>query len=328
MTRDETLGVSLAGLVVALVVGGSVYGMLRPTPAHAAGIQWSQNTLHEALELARERETRVLVKFDAEWCTYCRQLEEEVLSQPEGRELAGDLVAVRVDFDDPANRALVERYVILGLPTVLVVTPEGNLVGRVDGYDSREEWLAEAREAVTANDPLPALRDTQAQSPDDGAASFALGEGLLTRGYPEDGLEMLEGAAFMEGEPAANALFLLGRYHHRVRREPATARHYWRELATRFPESDYAAGAFFWYARAESELGRPERGLAVLERHARQHPDDVDAISLVAQFVERYDVETDRAALAARLREHLEGVEDSDERAELEELAAALVAEP
>jgi len=319
----------LGGLIGSLALGAALWIGLRPAPAQAEGIEWSNATLDEALARADAQGGRVFIKFDAEWCTYCRHLEEEVLSSPDGAALTENMVSLRLDFDAPENRPLVERFVILGLPTVLVLTPEGTQVGRVQGYHGREAWLEEARAAVNAEDPIPSLRARLAETPDDPALARELGEALLVRGYPDEGETLLERVTFMEGtdaaDPAADALFLLGRYHHRVRQNPAVARHYWRELANRFPASDYRAGAFWWFARAEHELGRGAQGLAVLEYNARQHPDGADAISLVGQYLQAHaEVEADRAQVAERLRAVLSEVDDAEERAELEELANQL----
>ena len=318
----------LTALAAAFAVAGSAWLASRPSPVRAEGVTWTTSTLDEALADARARDGRVLVKFEAAWCTVCRQLDREVLQTPAGGALTADAIALRFDFDDPANRPLVERFVVLELPTVLVLTPDGHQVGRLDGYDGRDAWLAAAQRAMTADDPIPGLRARFVERPDDPALARELGEALLVRGFPTEGEALLERVTFMEGDaargPNADALYLLGRYHHRVRRDPRVARHYWRELATRFPESDYAPGAYFWYAKAEVELGHGEEGLLVLEQHARRHPDDPGPAALVAQVFVSFDVEGDRAGAAERLRTLLPRIEDADERAEAEELLTSL----
>lgn len=321
MRRLLPIAGSLAVALAATALLSTLFHVASPPTARAAGVQWTEDGLDAALAVAEAQDSLVFLKFEADWCTYCRQLDAEILSTDEGGALTDGLVPVRVDFDDRANRRLVERYVILGLPTVVVLTSEGTLVGRVDGYDSREEWLTEAREAVQATDPLPALREAHAADPDDGRVLFELGDALLTHGYPTEGVDLLEQAAFSSGEPAADALFILGRYNHRVREDPRVARLYWRELATRFPNSEYLRGALFWYARAEAELDRAPSGLRVLERHARAHPGDAHAAALVVRYFDRFDVDGDRAAARETLRGLLDSVEDPDERAELAALA-------
>lgn len=310
------IGLAAASALVAWFIGSS------PPPARAEGVAWSDEAFDAVLERAARANQRVLVKFDATWCTVCRQLEREVLDTADGAELTEDLIAIRVDFDDPDNRPLVERFVVMGLPTVLVLTPDGVQVGRIQGYESREAWLEQARAARTAEDPLPDLRAAYERAPDDAARMRELGEALLVRGDPDGGVELLERAALTDGDDAAEALFLLGRYHHRVRRDPATARPLWRELALRFPDGAYTAGAYYWYARAEVELGHEAQALYALNRYADARPEDPAAAALVLELIADQELDVDPEPAAARLRERLRFVDDPEERAELESLAA------
>ena len=73
-----------------------------------------------------------------------------------------------------------------------------------------------------------------------------LGQVLLERGHTVRGMALLEQVTWLapRSEAAANALFVLGRYYHRVKQEPETARHVWRELASRFPTTGWAGGAW------------------------------------------------------------------------------------
>jgi thioredoxin-like negative regulator of GroEL len=319
----------LVGLaLVAAAVAFIVFGGTEPGPAAAQGVDFRDMTIDEALELAAEEQRRVFVKFDAEWCTYCRTLDEEVLSTPEGGALTADVVAVRVDFDAEENRRFVERYVVLGLPTSLVLASDGTQVARIQGYHGRDSWITELEAGLTAEDPLPALRAALEAAPNDPEATLRLGEALLVRGNAEDGEALIERATWLSGpsgDVGAEALFILGRYYHRVRRDPRTARHVWRELAARYPDNDWAGGAFYWYAKAEAELGHEALGLEVLRRRALAHPDDAAIVSQWAELLVELELDDDaerRAALVAL--EPVTRAASGDAREELMTLARAL----
>ena len=285
-----------------------------PTAAQAAGLTWQKLSVDKAIAQAKKANTRVLVAFSADWCSSCKQLEAQVLSTADGAALAANLIAVRVDFDAPANRRDVERYVILGLPTVVVLDGHGTQVGRVMGYESKADWLQRARAAVSSGDPLPALRKAHADRPDDGDAVLALGRALLVRGQAAAGEQLLEGLLWADGKGeakaagrAAEALFTLGRYYHRVRKQPRTARFIWRALALGHPQSPWAAGAWWWYARAEAEIGRHAVGLKALRGRAQKDPSNAAALRQWAGFVKRYKLhasapEVRQALLAAKER--------------------------
>ena len=328
VTRGVLGVVSVAAVVAAVLL----YVASRPEPSRAEGpgVHFQNLDIDDALSAAREAGQRVLLRFEAEWCSSCRTLDAEVLSVRRGGELTADMVAVSFDFDDEANRPLIERYVVLGLPTTLVLTPDGTQVGRIMGYEGADAWVAELRAAKVADDPVPALRAALEASPSEPAAAVRLGAALLVRGSPGEGEALLERALWLEGgaddagaAAKAEALFLLGRYYHRVRRDPRTARHLWRELAARFPDSDWAAGAWSWYARAEAEIDRPEVGLAALRARVQQNPEHIGAVAGWAEFVVTHELDAERDGALAALRRVVSQASDED-RAELQELATKL----
>lgn len=300
-------------------------------PAAPQGVAFASMTLAEALAEAKRSGKRVFADFDASWCPSCRQLEREVLHTPEGAALLQGLLAVRVDFDDERNRALIERYVILGLPTTLVLDADGNQVVRVTGFEDKASFMTPMRAALTARDPLPALQQACADRPDDADARLALGKALLAHsgGNQERAaaaLAQLESmlwagvgaeptAQAAADERAAEALWTMGRYHQRVRRDPATAQHVWRELATRFPSGSWAGGAWSWYAKAQAELSRPQVGAAALAAAARRQPGPATVGAWLA-YSKKHALKAERAAIT-RATEALPPAAATPLRAEL-----------
>jgi thiol-disulfide isomerase/thioredoxin len=325
MSRNVKLALGLGALAAAAAAFAIVSGA-EPPAAEAQGVDWQALTVAEALERARAEDKRVFVKFDAEWCSYCRRLDEEVLSTADGAALTENVIAVSVDFDAEANRPVVEQYVVLGLPTSLVLAADGTQVARIQGYNDRDEWVAELRSGLSATDPVPALRAAHERAPDDPEATLRLGEALLVRGHAAEGHALLERATWIAGETpevGAEALFILGRFHHRVHRDPGQARHIWRELATRYPESDWAGGAWWWYAKAQAELGQPALGLEVLRRRAEASPGEVGRVSQWAEYVLEHGLDDERADADAALSPLAEAA-TGDEREELRTLSRRL----
>ncbi|MBI5532256.1 MAG: thioredoxin family protein [Deltaproteobacteria bacterium] len=312
----------VAGLIFASLLLG-----LSLLHAQPESVRWQPLTLPQALDKAKTSNQRVLVKFDATWCPACKALERELLSTREGARLTSDMVAVKFDFDTEANRPLIEQYVVMSLPLVLVLAPDGSELGRISDYDAKDKWVAQFQAAKVAPDPMPALRAAWDKNPTDSRAALALGEALLVRGQPDQGEALLDRVTWMQGNPedAAQALFLLGRYYQRVRKDPRTARHIWRDLATRFPDSEWASGAWSWYARGEAEIGHPEVGLEALRAHARKAPESVGAAAQWASFVVKHKLEPERKPAAAAVQAVIAKATGED-RKELEELAGKLAA--
>jgi thioredoxin 1 len=82
-----------------------------------------------------------VVDFWAEWCVPCKQM-SRLLEQLAG-ELPAEVVICKVDAD--RNRALVDRYGVRGIPTLLIFK-DGVLVDTRTGVD-RKQVLKKAIEA-------------------------------------------------------------------------------------------------------------------------------------------------------------------------------------
>jgi thioredoxin-related protein len=93
---------------------------------------------------AKKSSRYLLLDFSgSDWCGWCVKLEKEVFSTPDFKEFARqELVCVLADFPRKKrltsklmeqNADLAEKYRVHGYPTVILLSPEGDLVGKT-GY--------------------------------------------------------------------------------------------------------------------------------------------------------------------------------------------------
>lgn len=116
--------------------------------------------LDVALKEANTQGKNVLVNFTgSDWCGWCIKLDKEVFSQDAFEQFAAkELVLVKIDFPRRSeqsealkaqNEALAEKHGIRGFPTIMLLSPEGELLGKT-GYrkGGPEAYVAHIREVV------------------------------------------------------------------------------------------------------------------------------------------------------------------------------------
>jgi thioredoxin-related protein len=127
----------------ALTLAGTFALAASATPV--AGDGWVAD-FDEALKLAKAANKDLLVDFTgSDWCIWCKRLDSEVFSKPEFLEYATkELVLVSLDFphseeakarvpNSKRNEELRDKYGVQGFPTVLLMTPSGEVFGQT-GY--------------------------------------------------------------------------------------------------------------------------------------------------------------------------------------------------
>lgn len=124
---------SLGGLVwlgaILLLAGAAAGAAKNDSPGPDSSWHEGASDFADAFARARAAGQPVLVYFYADWCGYCRQLESELLYQPEVEESLSFLVKVRINPDHgPAEQDLARRYGVRGYPAVFVhpVDPEAS----------------------------------------------------------------------------------------------------------------------------------------------------------------------------------------------------------
>lgn len=125
-----------------------------PSTAFAEQRQWL-TSVDEAFDQARESDQLVLVDLYADWCGWCKRLEEDVFSTPTFQTFAEDFVLLRVDTEDEAEGSrLQKRYGAYSLPTTLVLDPQRVMVAEAMGYAPAPQYVATIQQKIAAFEEL------------------------------------------------------------------------------------------------------------------------------------------------------------------------------
>ncbi len=135
---------------------------LRIPEARTNPSRWLDSWEIATTQAKREDKVVVACFTGSDWCSWCKRLETEVFDTPEFDEWAmKKAILLKLDFPrhsriDPAvkmqNEELAKRYTdhIGGYPTVLILTPDGTVIGEM-GYvaGGPTAWINQASRFMT-----------------------------------------------------------------------------------------------------------------------------------------------------------------------------------
>ena len=112
----------------------------------------SEAELQQAL--SENNKSLVMLDLYADWCVACKEFEKETFSDPSVQKAFGDMLLLQVDMtkNSEENRALMTKYKVLGLPTILFFNRDGKEIegSRVNGFMPPVEflqWIKKIRKA-------------------------------------------------------------------------------------------------------------------------------------------------------------------------------------
>jgi thiol:disulfide interchange protein len=134
---DSTRGACLAvGMTVLL--GGAIALVRADEPTTARGINW-QPDLHTAHGVAVKEQKPILLVFGAEWCGFCKKLEQTTLADRDlVRYINDTFVTVHLDADKDTRAC--EILDVSSLPCTVVLSADADLLEKFVGYCEKGDY--------------------------------------------------------------------------------------------------------------------------------------------------------------------------------------------
>ncbi|MFM6930398.1 MAG: thioredoxin family protein [Bdellovibrio sp.] len=89
-----------------------------------------ENNFEQILAMAKTENKKILVDFMAPWCPACIRLENETFGEESFQQATEEFIKVSVNADKKENQIFLKQYGVPGMPTVLILSPEGAELAR------------------------------------------------------------------------------------------------------------------------------------------------------------------------------------------------------
>lgn len=131
------------------------------SPSESPLLPWTTD-FQQALKLAKSQSRPIYLYFSGStWCIWCKKMEKELHNHDDFRQkMVGKFLFVHVDLPagskpNEETQALLETYHVRGVPTVLILSPEGEEVARFRYRQiPPEEYADTVIEAAGASVPV------------------------------------------------------------------------------------------------------------------------------------------------------------------------------
>jgi len=128
-----------------------------PISQNAPSIQWVYN-LKTAHAQSQATGKPMLIVCGGPWCVYCKKLEKEVLGHPTiAKYINSTFIAVHLDCEK--DQRAVQILEVKSLPTSVILSPEADLLGTVEGFVKVGDYASVLKQSV---DFQKALREDSA----------------------------------------------------------------------------------------------------------------------------------------------------------------------
>lgn len=131
-------------LVFFLLISWRSYEVLMP------GIEEKVDWVYDyddALNKAKTEDKTLLIYFYTSVCGWCKKLSRDTFSNDEVADLLNNnFICLKIDAEEHSN--LVTLYGISGYPTMLFLSPEEKVLGRIRGYKPPNSFINVARQFI------------------------------------------------------------------------------------------------------------------------------------------------------------------------------------
>ena len=105
-------------------------------------IEFRDGSWEEILQMAQAEDKPVFVDAYAVWCGPCKRMDRDVFSQASvGEFFNGNFINAKIDMEKGEGPSIGSKYGVTAYPTLLFVSPEGELMHKAVGYQTPDRLI-------------------------------------------------------------------------------------------------------------------------------------------------------------------------------------------
>lgn len=106
------------------------------------GVNFIKNNWDKALAQAKNENKIIFVDVYADWCGPCRSLSETTFQNEEvAKYFNKHFINLKIDGDSEQSLEFIESYPVSAYPTLYFISPKGDIVRKVTGYQDVDEMI-------------------------------------------------------------------------------------------------------------------------------------------------------------------------------------------
>lgn len=180
----------IAGLAVA---AGTIWADDKKKEEAKPEIKWSKS-LKDSLAEAKKADKLVMVDVYADWCGPCKMLDAQTYSEKEVVDLCKDMISCKIDADKEDGKKVSEKYKVTGLPTILFLDGDGEIVSKFVGFRKAPEFIKSIDTTLKAKKEFPILLAKHKKDPTDCDTITKLCDHYLLKADKDTALEYIKKA--------------------------------------------------------------------------------------------------------------------------------------
>ncbi len=117
----------------------------------SAQVSFVSGSPDKLYDMADDQDKLVFMDLYASWCPPCKMMERDVFSRSDvGTFMSKNFISAKFNVDEKMGGELSRKYGVSSIPTYLIFSDDGELIGRMSGATQPTEFIAQMQKVIDA----------------------------------------------------------------------------------------------------------------------------------------------------------------------------------